>query len=283
MLDYNIVIPSYGRPEGVKKNTLAYLEKTNVPKDNIFIFVADEIEADRYAEENPSYEEHIVIGVKGLCPQRHFISEFFPEGTRLLTMDDDVSAVRKLVLKEPLEGTQKPLNHPCELKELLNLHELIQLGYQKIEDRGLKMWGVYQVDNKGFLHPKITTGLKFIMGHFTAFYAGDPVFKEIHDFPMKDDFYWSLRHFIEYGGTLRFDNIAVKAKQHSGAGGTCEDMELKLHKNNLTVDKICETFPEFASPKMRRTKDEWLSLYKEIRLKTITTETERAHELQDTL
>jgi hypothetical protein len=283
MLDYKIVIPTYGRPEGVKKLTLSYLGKTNVPTSKIYLFVANEQEAEAYAEQNPVFRDRIVVGVKGLCPQRKFISEYFPEGTPLLTMDDDVSSVRKLVLKEPLEGTQKPLDHPCEMKELLNLEELIQLGFQKIEERELKMWGVYQVDNKGFLHPKITTGLKFIMGHFTAFYAGDPVFHEIEDFPMKDDFYWTLRHYEEHGGTLRFDNIAVKAKQHTGAGGTCEDMERKLELNNSTVDRICERFPNLASPKSRRTKDPFLSLYSEIRLKTITTDTEPAHWIQDSL
>lgn len=273
MSDYQIVIPTYGRPEGVKKHTLSYLESTDVPRDKINIFVANDAEAEAYAEANPDYADQIIVGVKGLCPQRKFISEHFEEGTPLLTMDDDVSALRELVLKEPLEGTQKPLDHPCELKAVSNLDGLIQRGFEMIEDLNYKMWGVYQVDNKGFLHPKVTTGLKFIMGHFTAFYAGDPVFREIEDFPMKDDFYWTLRHYEEYGGTLRFDNISVKAKQHSGAGGTCEDMDRKLELNNATVERICERFPELASPKKRRTKDPYLSLYSELRLKTITTDT----------
>ncbi|ATW62693.1 hypothetical protein SCBWM1_gp9 [Synechococcus phage S-CBWM1] len=283
MKNYQIAIPTYGRPEGVKKHTLSYLERTDVPKDRIFLFVANEEEQEKYAEVNQAYADRIVVGVKGLCPQRQFISDYFPKGTPVLSMDDDVSAVRCLRLGEPLKGTQKPLKHPCSLAEVTNLSYLIDLGYSLTENAGLRMWGVYQVDNKGFLHPKITTGLKFVMGHFVAFYAGDPVFDEIASFPMKDDFFWSLRHYQEHGGTLRFDNIAVKAKQHSGAGGTCEDMEKKLEINNSTVDLICEEFSELASPKMRKTQDPWLSRYKELRLKTITTSTQPAHELEDLL
>jgi hypothetical protein len=50
-------------------------------------------------------------------------------------------------------------------------------------------------------------------------------------------------------------------------------MLVKLEGNNRTVDRICEEFPELASVKMRRTKDEWLSKYKEIRLTNKVKET----------
>jgi hypothetical protein len=111
------------------------------------------------------------------------------------------------------------------------------------------------------------------MGHAFGFYAGDSAFDGILHFPMKDDFYLSLYHTVNGKGTLRFDNICVKAKQHTGSGGTCEDMEKKLQTNNETVKKLCEMFPELASPKSRRTQDPFLSRYSEIRLKTLTTET----------
>jgi hypothetical protein len=78
---------------------------------------------------------------------------------------------------------------------------------------------------------------------------------------------------VNGNGTLRFNNYCVNAKQHSGAGGTNEDMLVKLEGNNQTVDKICAEFSELASVKMRRTKDEWLSKYKEIRLTNKVKET----------
>lgn len=269
-LDYQIAIPTYGRSDAIRKYTLKYLEATDVPRERVTLFVASASEKEKYESSNPGY--NVVVGVKGLCPQRLFISEYYPKGTRVVSFDDDVSGVCGLVLKKKLESNQKPLDHPCSLEPVASLHQFIQRGFRLAETFEVGIWGCYPVANKGFLHPKITVGLKFIMGHFFGFYAGDPVFKRIKDYPCKDDFYWSLWHHGRRNGTLRFDDHCVKSKAHSGSGGTNEDMERKLETNNATVDRIVEEFAEVASVKMRRTQDPWLSRYKELRLKSITTD-----------
>lgn len=271
MLDYQIAIPTYGRPDGVKKLTLNYLENTDVDLSRVTLFVANAAEKENYQSSNPTY--NIVVGEKGLTNQRHFISNYYDKGTAVFSFDDDVSAVEQLELLKELEGTQKPLDHPCRLKSVEELSELIERGFRLSKRRDVGLFGFYAVRNKGFLHPKITVGLKFIMGHAFGFYAGDPAFERITEYSMKDDYFLSLYHTVHGKGTLRFDNVCVKAKQHTGGGGTCEDMERKLQINNQTVEKICSEFPELASPKTRRTQDEWLSRYSEIRLKTVTTET----------
>jgi|694.fasta_scaffold33113_10 hypothetical protein len=270
-MDYQIAIPTYGRPEGVKKLTLNYLEKTDINCSHVTLFVANDEEKEVYQSSNPTY--NIVVGEKGLTRQRHFISNFYDKGTPIFSFDDDVSAVEELELLENLEGTQKPLDHPCRLKTVVELSELIDRGFRMCKRRDIGLFGFYAVRNKGFLHPKVTVGLKFIMGHAFGFYAGDPAFELITEYSMKDDYFLSLYHTVNGNGTLRFDNICVKAKQHTGGGGTCEDLERKLQINNQTVEKLCAEFPDLASPKSRRTKDEWLSRYSEIRLKTITNET----------
>jgi len=255
----------------VKKLTLNYLEKTNINPSRVTLFVANDTEKDIYLSSNPTY--NIVVGEKGLTKQRRFISNFYDKGTPVFSFDDDVSAVEELELLENLEGTQKPLDHPCRLKTVVELSELIDRGFRMCKRRDIGLFGFYAVRNKGFLHPKVTVGLKFIMGHAFGFYAGDPAFDLIAEYSMKDDYFLSLYHTVNGNGTLRFDNICVKAKQHTGGGGTCEDLERKLQINNQTVEKLCAEFPDLASPKSRRTKDEWLSRYSEIRLKTITNET----------
>ena len=264
MLDYQIAIPTYGRADAIRKYTLKYLESTDVDRSRVTLFVANNEEKEKYESSNPGY--NIVVGVKGLCPQRLFISEYYAKGTPVVSFDDDVSAVCSLVLGEKLDTEQKPLDHPCSLNPVDSLDAFIRQGFQLSEANEVGIWGCYPVANKGFLHPRISVGLKFIMGHFFGFYAGDEVFKLIKDYPCKDDFFWSLWHHEFKGGTLRFDDHCVKSKAHSGSGGTNEDMERKLITNNETVDKIVEVFPELASVKMRKTKDPWLSRYKELRL-----------------
>lgn len=268
---FKIVVPTYGRSETIGKYTMKYLRSTDVDLSEVYLFVANDEEADKYRSSNP--DVNIVVGVKGLPQQRKFISEYFAPGERLLSLDDDVSGLQRLVLLEKLDKLQKPLDHPCKLETVTDLVPFVERGWELAAERDIGIWGPYQICNKGFLHPKIKTGALFIMGHFFSFLAGDPVFNEIVEYPCKDDVFWSIWHHVNRKGTLRFDNYCVRSKAHSGSGGTNEDMQAKLETNNETCEAICAKFPEIASIKMRSTKDPWLSQYKEIRLKPITYET----------
>jgi len=266
--DYEIAIPTYKRPEAIRKFTLKYLESTNVPRERVTLFVSSDDEKAKYEESNPGYKVVVARGANSLGAKRKFISLYYPEGTPVVSFDDDVSKVEKLVLDKPLEGTTKPLDHPCHLEVVSDLSEFIFKGFELAEKEKVRIWGCYPVANKGFLHPKVTVGLKFIMGHFFGFYAGDPIAG--FDADPKDDIYTTLWHYTTHGGTLRFDNYLVKSKAHSGSGGNCEDLQAKLELNNKTVERICKDFPGLAAPKFRKSKDPWLSQYAEVRLKTIT-------------
>jgi hypothetical protein len=268
---FKVVVPTYGRHEAIGKYTMKYLRSTDVDLSQVYLFVANSEEAEKYKSSNE--DVNIVVGVKGLTQQRKFISEYFDPGTRLLSLDDDVSGLQRLVLLEKLDSLQKPLDFPCKLELVTDLVQFVENGWELAADREVELWGAYQVANKGFLHPKVKTGALFIMGHFFSFLAGDNVFDEIVEYPCKDDVFWSIWHHVNRKGTLRFDNYCVKSKAHSGSGGTNEDMLAKLQINNDTCEAICAKYPEIASIKMRKTKDEWLSQYKEIRLKPITYET----------
>ena len=61
-MDYKIVIPSHKRSNVIKSKTLAFLEKHNISKEKIYIFVAED-EIDTYKKNLPSY--NIVKGKKG--------------------------------------------------------------------------------------------------------------------------------------------------------------------------------------------------------------------------
>ena len=266
-----IAIPSRHRSDAIGKYTLGYLSETDFPMDRITVFVSDMEDRERYTERYPDVNVVVAEGTKSLGQKRQFISDYYPKGTPVVSFDDDVSGVFRLVLDEPLKGTRKDLKHPCHLERVEGLLDFFSEGFSLCSERNIRMWGAYPVANKGFLHPRIITGLKFIMGHFFGFYAGDPIAG--HDADPKDDIYTSLWHYKEYGGTLRFDDHCVKSKAHSGTGGNCDDLEAKLELNNATVDRIVRDFEGLAFPKSRKSQDPWLSRYLEVRLKNVTTET----------
>ena len=266
-----IAIPSRHRSEAIGKYTLGYLAETDFPMDQITIFVSDKEDLTKYKDLYPDVNVAEAEGTRSLGEKRQFISDYYPKGTPVVSFDDDVSGIFRMELDAPLEGTRKDLSHPCHLDRVDGLLDFFDYGFSLCEERKLRMWGAYPVANKGFLHPRILTGLKFIMGHFFGFYAGDPIAG--HDADPKDDIYTSLWHYKEFGGTLRFDDHCVKSKAHSGTGGNCDDLEAKLELNNATVARIVEEFDGLAAVKYRKSKDPWLSRYHEVRLKNITTET----------
>jgi len=85
-MEYVIAIPTYMR-YGIK--TLEYLTRESVPHRLITIFVANTDEYELYyAKWGTLYS--IVIGVIGIGPQRNFITAYYPEGTYVVSIDDDV-------------------------------------------------------------------------------------------------------------------------------------------------------------------------------------------------
>ena len=82
-MDYQIAIPSYKRPETIKKKTLKVLESYNIDPSRITIFVADENELVSYKKslEDTPYK-NIVVGVHTIGAQRNFIEKYYPEGTK---------------------------------------------------------------------------------------------------------------------------------------------------------------------------------------------------------
>ena len=106
---YSIIIPSYDRPELLRDRTLKMLVDQGVALERIFVFVADNAELGRYAAvlgqrwkprsllgEARTGEGNLVVGKLGIRAQRKYMSQFFPDGQYLISLDDDVSDVCKL-------------------------------------------------------------------------------------------------------------------------------------------------------------------------------------------
>lgn len=257
-----IAIPSYKRHGVIMNQTLKTLKTGRVPAEWITIFVATDEERELYA----GLGYRVVVGVKGLCPQRVFISNHYKPGTRVVSLDDDVLAIQSLIYRPRPGEKKKSIDSDCSVVEVTDLPALFSRAFADAEKHGVKLWGFYPVANKGFMQTTAKVGLNFIMGHCFGFYAGDPIAGAAA--PMKDDYYTSLWHFKKYGGTLRYDNICVKSKSHD-VGGTNSNLELKLMINNDSCRKIVRDFPGLVEIKKRNCSDPWLSRYSELRLKNI--------------
>lgn len=241
-MSYVIAIPSYQRYSILEQKTLSMLNKYNIPKKRIYVFVADQDEQKIYHDYlNPALYGHLIVGKKGLKNQRNFITKFFPENQEILQLDDDISELKILANKvinhadfskfqqTQRKKTQKKINNPRRqytqsfrkqnfLKPLTDLDKFATKAFQTLRDKNLYLWGIYPINNPYFMNHHITTDLRLIVG---------TVWGQInrHDDDLvltideKEDVERTLQHYTKDNGVLRFNNISAVTTYYKTPGG----------------------------------------------------------------
>lgn len=240
MIDYQIAIPSYGRAELLKNQTLAFLERHNVDPERVTIFVASEEERERYAQVLAN-KWRIVVAHIGKVNAQRFYHAYYPVGTPLLNLDDDTVTLRQKTADDKLEEFNG------------NLDELVTRGFEICKQEGATMWGINPVENGFFMSDTITVGLRYICGNFYGNYAGDKAIvgaDRVYAESSGDDFETTLRSFILNGAVVRFEYICPKTK-YFAAGGI--DAELKSRgitdrkpDHAVALHGIVNRYPELA-------------------------------------
>ena len=87
-----VAVPSYNRVEIFKTKTFKTLLNNGIHIDDIYLFVANEEQFELYQSELPQ-ELKIVVGEKGMCNIRNFMTEWFDEGEVIVYMDDDIEKI----------------------------------------------------------------------------------------------------------------------------------------------------------------------------------------------
>ena len=146
------VIPSLARYSIIKKKTLKLLNDYNISKKDIYVFVVEE-EYDKYKEEI-GIDINIVVGERGISEQRAFISSYFNEGEKLVSLDDDISKIYELKNNK--------------LIKLESLYKLCDKAFSILG--GVGMVGVYPTDNPYYMSQSVSTDLKFCIGQMRMFY-----------------------------------------------------------------------------------------------------------------
>lgn len=200
---YKIAIPSYRRVDIFSSKTLAYLKKTNINLDNVYLFVANE-------EERIDYMvlglKNIVVGVETISAQRNFIRNYFHEGEKVFSIDDDIDGLYKAVSLKDFEL-------------VTDLHGFIIKGFDLCEKIKTKLWGVSAVKNGLFTYgKKPSANLKYIVGAcFGQIIDHDNYLRQSID--DKGDYERSILYYIKFGSVLRFNNVAVSTKYYKTHGG----------------------------------------------------------------
>jgi hypothetical protein len=240
-MDYVIVVPSYNRPVGIKSKTLALLDFHKIPHSRIYVFVANEEQRVEYLESiGDSY--NIIVGEKGLPQIRNFIFNYFPAGTKIVSFDDDVSKLVKLVGKSLVDFTEN---------ELL---ELIYKAFEECEKSGAKLWGVYPVSNNAFfMKNTISYDFKFVVGSFWGCINPASEIKISIGSGEKEDYLRTILFWIRDRKIVRFNYVAHKTVIYKGTGGLQSDGKAaRIEREKETVNKLLEMYPTYIRINSRR-------------------------------
>ena len=210
---YRVVIPSYKRSELILTHTLRCLEQTDIRRDEVYVFVADKKEFCTYRAALPRWVE-VVLGVRGLPNQQNFISQYFPEGDHILSIDDDIS---KIVGLTP-DGKRT---------RATKIHDFIETAFAETDVRGMRMWGINSTDSNLEMKPRVSVGRIYIVGNFYGFINTHDVvmdtgecIKSRREFKAgKVSHERSLLMWERYGGVLKYRCLGVVSKYWGVPGG----------------------------------------------------------------
>lgn len=244
-MDYAIAIPSYNRPATIQLKTLSTLKEYKIPQSIITVFVANDAQKAIY-ESAITDGTKIVVARPGLAEARNFITDYYPEGTKLVMLDDDVTDFVERIE----DGRLQPLQ---------SLNDVINTGFKEAEKAGARLWGVYPVPNGFFMKPTITTDLKFIIGSFFG------VINTRMTLPMseKEDYIRTLMCYERDGAVVRINYVSPKTAYYKEPGGM-QSNPYRLENQKIAVKYLEETWPQYVRLNPRRK-----SKYPEILLRRV--------------
>lgn len=240
MVDYKIAIPSYKRAKTLRDKTLALLQKYKIPKEKIYIFVADKTEKTRYIKalytpSYPYYYQDIIIAKRGLREARNFIQNFFDKGEYLLCLDDDIKSLKQMVNKQ-------------KATELENLDWLVQKGFEVCEKVKASLWGIYPIIDPYFMYKKITTDLRYIVGAFWGVINTHDKDTYVTMCP-KEDYERTIKFYIRDGRVVRINYVGVETIYYTAKGGI-QALYNKKERERVIIREIIQLtqkYPMFCS------------------------------------
>ena len=239
--EYRIAIPTYKRHETLKKKTLNLLKNSGIDPDLIDVFVADNSEKELYEKTlEPGTYSKIIVGQKGMRAIRNFIQNYYPEGQRVVNLDDDVEKIQ--IMKD--EKT---------ILDFSDLDDFFNYAFDVCEKLKVHYWGVYGVNNPYFMDKSIALGLRYLEGSFWGNI-------NVHDkstyvtLDDKEDFERSLRAYVFDGSVARFDFISFESKFWTEPGGMQFDGERTPERVENSGRKLLEIFPQLCKENTCRKK-----------------------------
>lgn len=235
-MTYAVAVPSYRRADKLTRCTLPMLDRLQVDRDRVTVFVADDAEAEQYREAVAG-DWRVVVARPGLYECRHwYLTEHYPQDTPVLNFDDDLSDIVVAV-----DGRLRPATSTVD--------QIAAIGFGACAAVGARMWGITTMTNARFLRDELLVGLRCLPGVVCGNYAGEPCFDSPPHVPVHGDSYRTLKAYAACGSVVRLEWLSVKT-QFSAPGGIAArfpDREARDRAQSSSVRRMVLEYPQWAS------------------------------------
>lgn len=197
---YSIAVASHRRASTLASKTLALLGRYGL-LDRVTVFVLP--------FERSSYETiggvRIADGGVGMDGQMNAIRAHYPDGHRVVQIDDDVREVVRWVDSKKVEPVP-------------DIGAFFEGAFAMADRSGVRMWGLSPSANPFYMGATTRAGLYFCDGTCHGF-ANDRSDYFATTVPVKTDYERTLLAWSRDGAVVRFDRYAVQSSIYKEPGG----------------------------------------------------------------
>lgn len=241
--NYQLAVPSYKRAETFRDKTCALLERHDVDPARVSLFLASEEEMEKYkvALKKTKYAHgfNFAVGKPGMGAIRNFIQTYYPEGTAVMNLDDDLSDVMEKISDKKMEP----------LKDGTFQEKVVLRGFEECHAHGANLFGVYAAANAMFMKHRVAVGLYYCVGSCFGLITrhDDDLRVRLDD---KEDFERTLQHFVKDGCVVRLDDVTVKTKYYGVGGMESERTSQRILESS---EDLVRRFPSLCTMYIRET------------------------------
>ena len=233
---WRVAIPTYRRAETLKKKTLRMLAESTVPADRIDVFVANEEERAAYERTLPrEWYSRIVVALPGLRHARNFISRFYPQGQRVVSLDDDLTRFEMRVSDRKVNGV------------VPDLAALFDYGFALADEIGTGVWGVYPCAGLS-LRRNVRASLGFLIGFAYGFVSSRDGSHERH-IDEKEDYELSIAQYLKFGKSCRIEYVTARTNCYTEPGGM--QGKRTTGGEHAGAMYLVRKYPQFVRPKWK--------------------------------
>ena len=238
-MDYIIAISSYRRSKICNAKTLTTLKHLAIPKQLINIFIVDDDLSAYQQDCDPQLYNQLIVGIKGLPQQRQFISDFYPENTRIISLDDDIESL------------------DLSLTSFKNADDFFNFAFSECERLHSYIWSIYPVYNPYFRKRVqfMTTYLSYMCGAFYGYINRrdeDLKLTITFDGGNKEDFERSILYYLKDRITLRFNFVGFETKNYGTDGGGLGCLKARFEMMKTNSIAIHQKYPHLTRIKIRK-------------------------------